>query len=112
MATKVTKGKAAKGYPEESELKAMDKILAKAKGSAGLPANADPLDHFKYDLCGEFVKYCVDHDLTQRQLAEQLEISEARVSEIVRYRIDKLTTDRLIKYLGKLNLKFKLEFAA
>lgn len=109
MASKVNKK--AK-WPDEAELKAMDKVLAKVKGSAGLPASADTLDHFKYALCGEFVKYCVDHDLTQRDLAEQLEISEARISEIVRYRINKLTTDRLIKYLGKLKIKFKFSLAS
>jgi predicted XRE-type DNA-binding protein len=111
--TKVSKKKkTTKNHSEDSEMKAMDKILAKAKGSAELPANADALDKMKYALCEEFVKYCIDHDLAQRDLAKQLDVSESRISEIFRFRIDKLTTDRLIKYLDKLNLKFVLELAA
>jgi predicted XRE-type DNA-binding protein len=112
MANKVSKKKVAKTQSGDSEMKLMDKLLAKAQGSAELPKNADALDRMKYALCEEFVKYCVDHNLTQRGLAEQLKVSESRVSEIVRFRIDRLTTDRLIKYLGKLNLKYTLELAA
>jgi len=99
-------------WPDQTELKAINKKLAKAKGSAGLSPNADPLDRTKYALCGEFVKYCLAHNISQRDIATQLDVSESRISEIVRYRIDKLTVDRLIKYLGKLNPKFKLYVAS
>ncbi|MES2801707.1 MAG: XRE family transcriptional regulator [Bdellovibrionota bacterium] len=99
-------------WPDQAELKAMDKKMIKAKGSAGIPANADPLDRAKYSLCAEFVKYCLTHDISQRDVAAKLDVSESRISEIVRYRIDKLTVDRLIKYLGKLNPKFKLNVAS
>lgn len=99
-------------WPNEAELKATSKKLSKAKGSAGLPPNADPLDRTKYALCGEFVKYCLAHNISQRDIAARLDVSESRISEIVRYRIDKLTVDRLIKYLGKLNPKFKLHVAS
>jgi len=98
-----------KNWPSEEELTRMDKLLAKAKGNRGLPPNATLLDRFKWDLCAEFVKYCVDHDLTQRELAKHLHISESRISEIIRYHIDKLTVDRLITYLWKLKPKATLK---
>lgn len=99
-------------WPSDSELKAATKKLAKAKGSAGLPPDADTLDRTKYTLCEEFVKYCLAHNISQRDVAAQLDVNESRISEIVRYRIEKLTVDRLIKYLGKLNPKFKLSVAS
>lgn len=99
-------------WPNKAELKSIDKKLAKVKGSAALPANVDHLDRFKYALCGELVKYSVAHDLSQREIAARLDVSESRISEIVHYRIDKLTVDRLIKYLGKLNPKLKLNVAS
>ncbi len=99
-------------WPSEAELKIVDRKLLKAKGSASLSSHSVPLDRFKYALCGEVVKYCVAHDLSQRDLAARLDVSESRISEIVRYRIDKLTVDRLIKYLGKLNPTLKLSVAS
>lgn len=99
-------------WPSESELKIATKKLAKAKGSAGLPPNADVLDKTKYALCEEFVKYCLAHNFSQRAVAAQLDVNESRISEIVRYRIEKLTVDRLVKYLGQLNPKFKLSVAS
>lgn len=100
-----------KSWPDEAELTRMDKILAKAKGSRMLPPNAEPVDRIKYDLCQKFVKYCIEHDVTQRELAQLLDVSESRVSEIVHYHIDKLTLDRLIRYLAKLNPKLKFNVA-
>ncbi len=94
-------------WPSDTELKAMDKRLSKATGTADLPPNADLLDRIKYALCGEFIKYCLEHKVSQRELAAELDISESRISEIVHYRIDKLTIDRLIRYLGRLNPKLK-----
>jgi predicted XRE-type DNA-binding protein len=101
-----------KNWPSEVELRRMDKILEKAKGSRGLPPNATLLDRFKWDLCAEFVRYCHEHDFTQRELAKKLHISESRISEIVHYHIDKITLDRLTKYLDVLKPKAKIKIAS
>jgi predicted XRE-type DNA-binding protein len=98
-------------WPSPETWKKMDKILAKAKGSRGLPPKATLLDRFKWDLCGEFVRYCVEHDISQRELAKKIHVSESRISEIVHYHIDKLTLDRLTKYLDKLKPKAKISVA-
>ncbi len=99
-------------WPDETELSSLERRLAKAKPSRGLPVKATALERIKYNLCAEFVKYCIENKISQRELASELEISEARVSEIVRYHIDKLTIDRLVKYMGELNPNFKLNIAS
>ncbi len=101
----------ANNWPSSETWKKMDKILAKAKGSRGLPLNATLLDRFKWDLCGELVRYCVEHDLSQRALAKKLHVSESRISEVVHYHIDKFTADRLTNYLDKLKPKAKISVA-
>lgn len=89
------------GWPSEKELRKMDKILEKAPATRMLPSNATPVEKFKYELCRQFVIYLNQNkQLSQRQLAKRLKTSEARVSEIVHYHLDKVTTDRLIGYLG------------
>ena len=99
-------------WPSKAELKATAQKLAKAKGTAALSPDANILDKTKYTLCEEFVKYCLAHNYSQRDVAALLDINESRISEIVRYRIEKLTVDRLLKYLSKLNPKFKLLVAS
>lgn len=98
-------------WPSENTLKRMDKKLARTKGSQTLAPDADPVDHIKYGLCEALVRYCLDHKMSQRDLAKLLAVSESRVSEIVHYRIEKLTIDRLVKHLSKLKQKVKLQVA-
>lgn len=97
-------------YPTEETLKKMDRKLAKAKGSASLPLDASPVDILKHQLCAQFIRYRREHDLTQRDLAKLLELSEARISEILHYRHGRFTVDHLMTYLAKIkpNLKIKV----
>src|ERR1700722_10476323 len=87
-----------KGWPTEKEWERIDKILDKAPGSRVLPPNASVTDKFKYKLCREFVIYLHAEKITQRELGRKLETTEARVSEIVHYHLDKVTIDRLVGY--------------
>jgi predicted XRE-type DNA-binding protein len=50
-------------------------------------------------------------DLSQIELAELLGIDQARVSEVVRHRIDKVSTDKLIAYNEKINPKVQFKIA-
>jgi predicted XRE-type DNA-binding protein len=86
-------------FPNEQELKVIRKKMSKVKGSQGLPPDATPLDRAKYDVCEQILVYMKKKKITQRDLAEVLDTSETRVSEIVHYRINKFTLDRLIGYL-------------
>ncbi|MFZ9595028.1 MAG: XRE family transcriptional regulator [Bdellovibrionia bacterium] len=98
-------------FPGADELQEMRRKAAQSKGSVVIPKDADPLDRTKYELCRAFVDYLLDHQITQKQLAARMKVSEARVSEIVHYKIHRLTLDRLVKYMGRLNPKFSLKAA-
>ena len=86
-------------FPSEQELKVIRKKMAKVKGSQGLPPDATPLDRAKYDVCEQILVYMKNKKMAQRDLAKALDTSETRISEIVHYRIQKFTLDRLIGYL-------------
>jgi predicted XRE-type DNA-binding protein len=98
-------------WPSEETLKRMDKKLSRAKGSRVLSTDADPVERIKYSLCEAVVHYCQEHNLSQRDLAKLLEVSESRVSEMVHYRVEKLTIDRLVKHLAKLKQTVKIQVA-
>lgn len=97
-------------WPSEETLKRMDKVLSKAKGSATLPPNASPTMRFKFDLAHQIVSHMNGRDLSQRELAKILGVHESRVSEIVHYRLGRVTADTLMGYVEKLdkNAKFKI----
>lgn len=97
-------------YPSQETLKKMDRKLAKAKGSASLSENASLTEVLKHQLCAQFVRFQQEQNLTQRELAKTIGLSEARVSEILHYRHGRFTIDHLMKYLGKIkpNLKVKV----
>lgn len=89
-------------YLSEAEIRKIRKSMARTKGAAHLPPDASALDRAKYDLCQEFVIFMRKKGISQRKLAEMLGIPESRISEIVHYRINKLTLDRLVRYMETL----------
>ena len=97
-------------FPSDSTLKRIDKKLRSGAFSATLPPGASAQDKFKYDICKKILTFMKDHDLSQRELAKRLEIHESRVSEIVHYKITKVTVDRLMSHLErlKINVSYKL----
>lgn len=86
-------------FPSEKELKVIRKQMSRVKGSRSLPPEATPLDRGKYQVCERILLYMKKKKLTQRELARELNTSETRVSEIVHYRIEKFTLDRLVAFL-------------
>lgn len=89
--------------------KTVSKIRGKPSGM--LPPNASSLDRTKYDLCRRLLVYMHEHEMTQRELAKKLGVVESRVSEVLHYRIQKVTLDRLVKYHQTLDPKFALKVA-
>lgn len=102
-------------WPDENELLKIrielesDDVL----GSSLLSPNASPLEQFKFKLCEIILAYKMKTDLKQKDLAKIIGIDEARMSEILHYKIDKFTSDRLQEYVQKIypNVKFSA-FAA
>jgi len=99
------------GMPPKSELNKMRKRLEKVEPTRGLPANASKADRLKYELCKQFVMHLNREEMSQKELAEKLGIEPARLNEIVKYRIDLFTVDRLLGYLELLNPKIKVTVA-
>lgn len=99
------------GFPSERELKSIRKKLEKAEPSHTLPKNASMADHVKYKLCEKFVSYLIDHKMTQVQLAKKLKVDPSRINEIVKYRIDLYTIDKLMDLAERLHLDFDVNVA-
>ncbi len=96
-------------FPSESKLKKIREKLEKEKGTLHLNADATPLEKFRWRLCQEILAYKQDHDLKQRDLAKLLKIDEAVISRILHYRIERLSTDKLIEYLQRLEPQLDLK---
>ena len=99
------------GFPSERELKSVSKKLESAEPSRMLPKNASKAEQVKYKLCEKFVIYLTDHKMSQIQLAKKLKIDPSRINEIVKYRIDLYTIDKLMDLAERLHLHFDVEVA-
>ncbi len=99
------------GFPNEKELSKMRKKLEKVEPSRMLPKNASKADQVKFKLCEKFVIYLQDHKMSQVQLAKKLKVDPSRINEIVKYRIDLFTADKLMDLAERLHLDFDVEVA-
>ena len=97
------------GMPSKSQIKRVLKGLEKAEGTLALNPGASALEKFRWDLHQKFVRYVREKGITQKRLAEILEIDEAKVSKILRHRIDEFSTDRLITLYQKLDPEVRLK---
>lgn len=86
------------GMPPKSEIDEMRKKLEKVEPTRGLPPNPTKTEILKYELCKLFVVYLNRENINQKELSEKLGIEPARLNEIVKYRIDLFTVDRLLGY--------------
>ena len=98
-------------FPSESELKKIRKQLAKAEGTLMLAPNATPRERFRWDICQKFVAYKQKHALTVEALADILGTDKAKVSKILRHRIESFSTDRLLTLLQIIYPRTELKVA-
>ncbi|TDJ04080.1 MAG: transcriptional regulator [Deltaproteobacteria bacterium] len=98
-------------FPSKKELERVRKKLAKAEPTYALPLNATQVEKLKFLLCREMISYLLSKKITQNKFAERLDIDPARVSEIVKYKIDLFTVDRLLTLVEKLNPTIKITMA-
>lgn len=71
-------------------------------GSWMLPENPTPLEKSKHEICREILLYQQENKLTDEELAERMELTLAETEDILYYRIDYFTLDRLVAYASKL----------
>jgi predicted XRE-type DNA-binding protein len=98
-------------FPSESELKRIRKKLAKAQGTLMPPPHPTPLQKFRWDICQKFVIYKQKRNLTVEEFANILGTDKAKVSKIIRHRIDSFSTDRLVTLLQIIYPKTELRVA-
>jgi predicted XRE-type DNA-binding protein len=67
-----------------------------------LGKKASQLDRAKFALCEDIAKYLKSSGLTQRALAQELDIEEARISEIVNFKVWLINTDNLFIWHEKI----------
>ncbi len=98
------------GWPTETHWKEIEKKLGKGLATKMLSPDAGPVERTKHELCELFILYRRETDITQRELATRLNVTENRVSEILHYHFDTFTLDRLIELLSRIkpNLKIKV----
>ena len=99
------------GFPSESELKKIRKKLKGVQGTLMLGPNPTPLQKFRWDICQKFVAYKQQHDLTLEEMADILGTDKAKVSKILRHRIESFSTDRLLTMLQIIYPETKLKVA-
>lgn len=98
-------------YPSKSEIAAMDKKLRRAKGTSMTGLYGSPADRFRWELCQNIVRYKVRNNMSQVELAKKLRIDPARISDIVRHRVDKVSTDKLLNYNSRLEPQIEFKIA-
>ena len=78
-------------------------------GSWALPENATPLEQAKYDICKQVVSYKLDSKISTEEMAQKLQLSKAETEDILYYRIDYFTLDRLVAYATRLFKPFEVK---
>src|SRR4051812_47118940 len=71
-------------------------------GSWALPENPTPLEQAKYEICKQVVSYKLDTKISTEKLAQKIQLSKAETEDILYYRIDYFTLDRLVIYATRL----------
>lgn len=98
-------------FPDKKELSKIRKKLNKAKPSYALPENATKAEELKYALCEKFVIFILRNNITQIELAKRLDIGPARLNEIVKYKINLFTIDKLIDFAQRLDPNLEIKVA-
>jgi predicted XRE-type DNA-binding protein len=99
-------------FPDDQTLTRVREKLSDVNyvgGNLALLANATEVDRAKYQICQLIAKYQREHRLLQKDVAEKIEVDEARISDLLRGKIESFTLDRLIGYAEKLHPGIKVQ---
>lgn len=97
------------GFPDEKKLKKMREKLEKVDGFLMLDPDADELARFRFYICQELLKQARKKKFTDTEMAKFLDITKADMSRIFNHRIDKFSTDKLIRLYAKINPDYELK---
>jgi predicted XRE-type DNA-binding protein len=72
------------------------------KGSWDLPENPTLSQIVKYELCEKILGYQEDNNLSDKEIAERINLSLPKTEDILFTRIEKVNSDELINAVSKL----------
>ncbi len=96
-------------FPNKKELDKIRKESEAWEGSLIPGPDAPPIEKFRYQICQALLKYKMDKNLKNVEMANELNVPEADLSRIFRFRIDGISTDRLLGLLEKVNLQHEID---
>jgi predicted XRE-type DNA-binding protein len=96
-------------FPSREEIERVSKKLRDVEGTILPPENPTPIEQLRWEICQKFVVYKLDNKVTQKELAALIGVDEAKISKILRHRIEEFTTDRLVKLFYKIDKNFSLK---
>ena len=101
-------------FPSRKRLDEVRKKLSDSNvlGSSLLPDNATQIVRAKFKACEAIIKFRRKNSLKQKDLAQRLGIDESRMSEILHYKTEGFTLDRLVSYAQVLYPNLKLDLTA
>jgi predicted XRE-type DNA-binding protein len=99
------------GWPSEKTFKEIEKKTKGTLATKLLGPDASPVEKVKQELCAQFIIFRQAEDITQRELARRLDITESRMSEILHYHHKQFTIDRLLGLLTKIRSNVTLKVA-
>jgi predicted XRE-type DNA-binding protein len=77
--------------------------------SLGFPPQEAEILQLRTDLMNRLALWIQDNGLTQAEAAEQLGVTQARVSDLVRGKWKKFSVDMLLTLAGRAGLRFRVE---
>src|SRR4051812_33401392 len=86
----------------EQVLKELESPNYIGEGFWSLPENATVLEKTKYEICQKILAYQQKHKLTDKEIAQRINLTTGEAEDILFCRIDYFTLDRLITYANEL----------
>lgn len=99
-----------KGWPSEEIIKEAERKMKGGLASKLLAVGAGPVALVKQELCEHFIRYRQVEEISQRELAKRLGVTESRVSEILHYHHEQFTIDRLLELLHRVKPDLRMKF--
>ncbi|CAG8725888.1 15196_t:CDS:2, partial [Dentiscutata erythropus] len=86
----------------EQTLQELENPNYAGEGFWSLPENPTTLEKSKYDICQKILAYQQKHKLTDKEIAQRINLTTGETEDILFCRIDYFTLDRLITYANEL----------
>lgn len=80
-------------------------------GNYALSEDATELEKSKYEICQNIARYKRINELSSKDLAYELGITQSKLDNILYCRINLLNLDDLVSYLEKLHIPYHLKIA-